>query len=295
MNENEDSHDYDYLESEGCTKEWLQALREGRVQKASDYARRESISAALSATIDVSGYIELPIPTNFGHLWSQHFAIVKKEISEGVDPHLEALFVVSNRVFVYAREYESARNVGYSLFDVPPITVKLKESQAHETDTLSDTYGYAITLLTYLPSERDPLDELFTHTFFKTPEIRGAILAAMGLIWFYDAAASYSTDPAGAMNKLFDASQAIVYAEQILMRGWEASNRNPAAEMAKRRHAEHYALADDVRSYWRKNIDPALSAQKAAEEIIRSNVVLLSHRKIAEIISALRRTEPKRK
>lgn len=59
---------------------------------------------------------------------------------------------------------------------------------------------------------------------------------------------------------------------------------NPAAAMARLRHAEHYALAEDALAYWRKNIDPNLSAQKAATQLER--VVLLSHKKLAEIVSA---------
>lgn len=66
---------------------------------------------------------------------------------------------------------------------------------------------------------------------------------------------------------------------------------NAAAELAKMRHAENYALAEDVRRYWRAHIDPSLSAQRAAEQVIRANVVPLSHKKIAEIISRLRKEE----
>lgn len=59
---------------------------------------------------------------------------------------------------------------------------------------------------------------------------------------------------------------------------------NPAAELAKKRHVENYALADEALNYWRENIDPALSAEKAATELTR--VVPLSHKKLAAIVSA---------
>jgi hypothetical protein len=65
--------------------------------------------------------------------------------------------------------------------------------------------------------------------------------------------------------------------------------------MAKGRHAENYAMTEYVVKYWRENIDPKLSAQKAASEIDRAKVVLLSHKKIAEIISAQRTKEGLRK
>ena len=57
-----------------------------------------------------------------------------------------------------------------------------------------------------------------------------------------------------------------------------------ASAMAKMRHAEDYALADDARKFWRENISPDLSAQKAATEL--EKVVCLSHKKLAELVSA---------
>ena len=72
-----------------------------------------------------------------------------------------------------------------------------------------------------------------------------------------------------------------------------------ASRLAKRRHAENYALAADALKFWRDNISPELSAQKAATELTR--VVPLSHKRLAELVSAeknkasrLRKPEPKR-
>ena len=88
----------------------------------------------------------------------------------------------------------------------------------------------------------------------------------------------------------------------ILRSAWAEKNHgtNPAVELAKRRHAENYALIGDALKYWREKIDPSLSAQKAATELTR--VVPLSHKKLAELVSAeknkvsrLRTPEPERK
>lgn len=67
----------------------------------------------------------------------------------------------------------------------------------------------------------------------------------------------------------------------------KAATSNAASEMAKKRHAENYALAETALEYWKNNIDPALSAQKAATEL--SKVVPLSHKKLAEIVSAAKK------
>lgn len=60
-----------------------------------------------------------------------------------------------------------------------------------------------------------------------------------------------------------------------------------ASQLAKRRHAENYALAAEALAYWQKNIDPQLSAQSAANELLK--VVPLSHKKLAEIVAEAKR------
>ncbi|AEG68268.1 hypothetical protein PP715_03125 [Ralstonia solanacearum] len=62
---------------------------------------------------------------------------------------------------------------------------------------------------------------------------------------------------------------------------------NAAAQLAKRRHAESRALAEFAVKHWRENIDQGLSAQKAASEL--SRVVPLSHKKLAELVSAAKK------
>lgn len=59
--------------------------------------------------------------------------------------------------------------------------------------------------------------------------------------------------------------------------------KNPAAEMAKKRHAENKTLVEEAIEHWQKNIDPTLSAQKAATEL--QKIVPLSHKKLAEVVS----------
>lgn len=76
----------------------------------------------------------------------------------------------------------------------------------------------------------------------------------------------------------FDCAQWLRFS--LSMHGTE---ENPAVAMARLRHSENYALADDALAYWQEHIDPNLSAQKAAT--ILTGVVPLSHKKLAEIVS----------
>lgn len=73
----------------------------------------------------------------------------------------------------------------------------------------------------------------------------------------------------------------------IIVAAMERGAENPAAKMAKLRHAEHYAMEHEALEYWRTHIDPKLSAQKAANQLIQ--VVPLSHKKLAAIVSRERK------
>jgi hypothetical protein len=68
-----------------------------------------------------------------------------------------------------------------------------------------------------------------------------------------------------------------------------------ASKLAKLRHKENYALARDVENYWRQHCSPEISAQKAADQIQKENLVPLSHKRIAEIVSRLRKKKVERK
>lgn len=69
----------------------------------------------------------------------------------------------------------------------------------------------------------------------------------------------------------------------------EQEVKNAAAIMSNKRHAEHRDMAEFARKYWKENIDKNLSAQKAATEMVRKNAVDLSHKKLAEIVSAAKK------
>jgi hypothetical protein len=71
----------------------------------------------------------------------------------------------------------------------------------------------------------------------------------------------------------------------------KAPTENPAAALAKLRHAETYSMREDALKYWRENIDPNLSAAKAANTLLA--VVPLSHKKLAELVSSAKREAAK--
>ena len=65
---------------------------------------------------------------------------------------------------------------------------------------------------------------------------------------------------------------------------WFSGECNPAAILAKKRHTENRAMAEEAMKFWRENMDTSLSASKAANELVQ--VVSLSHKKLAELVAA---------
>lgn len=70
---------------------------------------------------------------------------------------------------------------------------------------------------------------------------------------------------------------------------------SPGAALAWMRHEKTRTEVMEVERYWRESVDPTLSAQKAATVIEQADVTKLSHKKIAEIVSAMRKKELVRK
>lgn len=62
-----------------------------------------------------------------------------------------------------------------------------------------------------------------------------------------------------------------------------------AASLATKRHKRHRELSEEAIRYWRENIDPKLSAAKAAEKLIA--IIPLSHKKLAELIATERKKQ----
>jgi hypothetical protein len=271
--------------------EWLQAPREIRLEIIHKSAREQGIKYALNTSLEVSNYFDMPTPTVFGSHWFSHFTRHKNWLCDVFGKVAPELVEPSIRTFLYANKYNSVLEQGLSLITIDNQPTNPHEIMYSKSDRLSIKPRLALVLFCRVPSERDPLEELFNDTYFLTPEIGCWVLYCMGLVWFFEAAALYSTNPPEAHNMLFEASQALEHADSLNNSHCETTITKSASELAKRRHAENYALADEVRTYWRQNIDPSLSAQKAADEIVRCNLVSLSHKKIAEIISALRKTE----
>lgn len=116
-------------------------------------------------------------------------------------------------------------------------------------------------------------------------------LDGLALAFMSAASAEYENDLCDALKMLVVAAEALgkvsVVGDLKKATGGAVSQdltTFAASSLAKRRHAENYALIGDALKYWRENIDPTISASKAANELVR--VVPLSHKKLAEVVAA---------
>lgn len=102
-----------------------------------------------------------------------------------------------------------------------------------------------------------------------------------------------TTEKAGAWDQAWLCAAGAKYWAGVVLGAAYSKNKtgNPAAELAKARHKENYAIREFVENYWRENMDPSLSAQRAATIMIQDRVVDISQKKLAEYISALRKAE----
>jgi len=145
---------------------------------------------------------------------------------------------------------------------------------------------------------RDFFSGIFEEMFKQEPIPDGDVLAdkldyndpAIGL-YINEVVCAYCVQAMKAENNSMEAwtyaVDAAYYASFLNLKiscpNQDSDLKNPASLLAKRRHAENYQLVEDAIKYWESNMDKNLSAQKAANELVR--IVPLSHKKLAEIIS----------
>ena len=136
-------------------------------------------------------------------------------------------------------------------------------------------------------TDGDKEEKLFFDDLDKHPE--GVDLALLRVLWITISFAVQAMKAEKNSSQAWSlAVSAAYWAGLIKATPWGSiTSTDAASQLAKMRHAENYALADDALKYWRENIDPHLSAAKAANDLVR--VVPLSHKKLAEIISAARK------
>ena len=268
-----------------------------RANEASRRARLFAISKALERPIEI-GHGLSEIPLEFGQRWANRFLRRQHHLLESYGDSASQLFGLAIRFFEYSK-WKASRWIKEITISSPlygEIDPPADFSSRSTPDGYAAIEGWADTFYDSV-SDIDKPYELLLGSGFDAFPIDEDLLEAISIVWFFEASRLHKLKNPLFMDVLCEAAEAGEDSHSLFMWNEGAKHDNPASAMARRRHRENYALADDAIKYWRDNISPDLSAQKAATELTR--VVPLSHKKLAEIVSTeknkasrLRTTEP---
>lgn len=260
-----------------------------RAEEARLRARSFSISKALENPF-TSVPVVLDIPLEFGPRWANRFLHRQHRLLESYRDNTSQLFGLVIRFFEYSKLKASTwvkemliTSPLYGEID-PPDDLCLRSTP----DEYIALEGWASTFNDSVFDINKPNELLIGSGFDVFPPDED-LLEAISIVWFFEASRLYKEKNPLFMDVLFEAEDAAESSYGLFMwkEGAENGGENPASVMAKRRHAENYALAGEAVKYWRENIDPGLSAAKAANDLVR--VVPLSHKKLSEIISTAKK------
>jgi hypothetical protein len=107
---------------------------------------------------------------------------------------------------------------------------------------------------------------------------------ALAIVSTAHAERAAAKEDAEALDLLVVAAETTGIVRGLLTMSDREAEKSAGAILARMRHKENRDLKAFAISYWRDNIDPNLSAAKAADKLV--GVVNLSHKKLAEIIAA---------
>lgn len=256
--------------------------------KALNAAESFAVQKALAPSASIANPLNAKMPLAFGKRWAAEFQWPCNRLGSAYGDDVIALCQVATRLFDFAKwrgAYEMT--LAIRIPDEP-----FQEPSASMSEVYVARLGMAMVAGEIVASINKPRELLADCPFDEYPD-EGDLLDVLGLVWFLDAAWMYPMLPEQALDQLCEASAVRRMAHGFYM--WDSNSPvaedPPAVALAYLSHREHREMADYVTQYWYEHIDPKLSAQKAAELIVKANLVTLSHKKIADIVSRLRKEE----
>lgn len=189
-----------------------------------------------------------------------------------------------------AREHREARN-GFTEamwivhFTLPKIFVKERGPTYEEV-----RMRVVDELFTPMVNDADFTEEAL-ETFMKETFEQGAMIDVTEEVVAYCALAAKAFLEGNETMSWSYACDAQYWAGVVMVSARRADMPGPATLLAKMKAAKQAKEYTAIEDYWCANIDRKLSAQKAANKILIAGVTAFGHKKIAEIVSALRRGE----
>lgn len=265
----------DEANNSACNEGFYEAAKSAR-----SLSRKVAIDKTSNLLVDTESFMSNPIPDGFGKQWAETFSFRRAISLQQHGRKYQDIIVVSARFF----EYSKWREVTFMNWLVD-VSHDLRPSRKISPEEYADKEGRCGVLAVHI-GDLDKPKELLAGLMLTEFPPDYEICQAMSLVWYFEAARLHKEGDPRAFDLLSDAADA--WRESLGYEMWEAGaessrEESPAKALAKKRHAENYALAAEALRHWRENIDPSLSAQKAADLLL--SVVPLSHKKLAEIVS----------
>lgn len=266
-----------------------------RISTLMDSVADQALQEALSIFPETEHVIVNDIPDVFGSKWHKKFCRVRESLVHDYQTQIGDLIKLTAHYYEYAKIFGAAQI---------RVIIKQESSKLHLDSPIFSMVtpegyekyeGWASVATENIYSTQKPLALAEKYGFSKYPKDED-LMSAQGLIWFFKAAELQQAGRQEAIDALFEAAEicgnalgCFMWAGGVESVNEEAGNSNPAVLLAKQRHAENYALAQEAIKYWKQNIDPTLSNQKAATELTK--VVPLSHKTLAGLVGKAKRGE----
>lgn len=244
------------------------------------------------------------VPPTFGGRWQKKILTERNSLQKKYAKNTLDVIRLAARCFIFAK-YATVASLEYGDYESDDDIrggIPIDQIRHYLTpDGYADEEGRTNITYDFLSTTEPPLNLLDGLSLTKFPEASDT-LRALAIIWFFDAASIYRTNENKSHDLLFETSEAIELASCIITYQ-DAKNdviQSPSEIMSaigKRgatvRHRDTRMEREFVKKYWRENIDPTLTNEKAAEKMQAANVVKLSTRKLAEIVSEAKREQKK--
>jgi hypothetical protein len=249
-----------------------------RVLVAEDEARATAIERALRVEFDASSILDEEVPRVFGPRWAACIERVRSTLRTLHPKRLNDVFILAARHFEFSRCSGAA--FMSSLGGIPVETHGVSESLLailSTPDGYADYEGWANVVADKLGDIEKP-SELLPGTALKNFPNERSLLEADAVTWFFLAADFHASGREQALDVLYEVSEALCFAHGLHMWGEgekfgqgdaSGSSIDPisalASKAANARHAEHRALADQVKAWYAENCSEFRSLDAAAE------------------------------
>lgn len=182
-----------------------------RHEKAQVRNRKVALATALAYPVNISNCVHKDIPKIFGKKWAVFFQHTRARLAEEYGEKLESLCLLAFRSYVYACHYAAAYMA--EMFEGSGGVQNSTQECLVTADGYADHEGWANTLYNELANISKPTGLLQGTAFDKFPP-DVAVLEAMAVIWFFDAA-SISSNDGKSVDVLFEAIDAAYLAHGV--------------------------------------------------------------------------------